>query len=161
MADNEIKELLIDLKDAQKETFKRIDELGQKQEETTKRLDEFGQKQEETAKRIDELGQKQEETTKRLDEFGEKQEETFKRLDELGEKQQKMEKNLLEKINQVSLAVARIEVEHGEKLDILLDVVTGHTEKFNSVNKRVEKCEKRLDNHDDKIYALNSAVRAY
>ena len=133
MADNEIKELLIDLKDAQKETFKRIDELGQKQEETTKRLDEFG----------------------------EKQEETFKRLDELGEKQQKMEKNLLEKINQVSLAVARIEVEHGEKLDILLDVVTGHTEKFNSVNKRVEKCEKRLDNHDDKIYALNSAVRAY
>ena len=133
MADNEIKELLIDLKDAQKETFKRLDELGQKQEETTKRLDEFGQKQE----------------------------ETFKRLDELGEKQQKMEKNLLEKINQVSLAVARIEVEHGEKLDILLDVVTGHTEKFNSVNKRVEKCEKRLDNHDDKIYALNSAVRAY
>lgn len=105
MADNEIKELLIDLKDAQKETFKRLDELG--------------------------------------------------------EKQQKMEKNLLEKINQVSLAVARIEVEHGEKLDILLDVVTGHTEKFNSVNKRVEKCEKRLDNHDDKIYALNSAVRAY
>ena len=79
MADNEIKELLIDLKDAQKETFKRLDELG--------------------------------------------------------EKQQKMEKNLLEKINQVSLAVARIEVEHGEKLDILLDVVTGHTEKFNSVNK--------------------------
>ena len=105
MADNEIKELLIDLKDAQKETFKRLDELG--------------------------------------------------------EKQQKMEKNLLEKINQVSLAVARIEVEHGEKLDILLDVVTGHTEKFNSVNKWVEKCEKRLDNHDDKIYALNSAVRAY
>ncbi len=133
MADNEIKELLIDLKDAQKETFKRLDELGQKQEETTKRLDE--------------LGQKQEETTKRLDEFEQKQE--------------KMEKNLLEKINQVSLAVARIEVEHGEKLDILLDVVTGHTEKFNSVNKRVEKCEKRLDNHDDKIYALNSAVRAY
>ena len=133
MADNEIKELLIDLKDAQKETFKRIDELGQKQEETAKRIDELGQKQE----------------------------ETFKRLDELGEKQQKMEKNLLEKINQVSLAVARIEVEHGEKLDILLDVVTGHTEKFNSVNKRVEKCEKRLDHHDDKIYALNSAVRAY
>ena len=147
MADNEIKELLIDLKDAQKETFKRLDELGQKQEETTKRLDE--------------LGQKQEETTKRLDEFGQKQEETTKRLDELDKKQQNMEKNLLEKIDQVSLAVARIEVEHGEKLDILLDVVTGHTEKFNSVNKRVEKCEKRLDNHDDKIYALNSAVRAY
>ena len=119
MADNEIKELLIDLK------------------------------------------QNQEVTVKRLDELGEKQEETVKRLDKLDKKQQNMEKNLLEKIDQVSLAVARIEVEHGEKLDILLDVVTGHTEKFNSVNKRVEKCEKRLDNHDDKLYALNSAVRAY
>lgn len=105
MADNEIKELLIDLKDAQKETFKRLDELG--------------------------------------------------------EKQQNMEKNLLEKIDQVSLAVARIEVEHGEKLEILLDVVTGHTKQISSIKERVEKCEKRLDNHDDKFYVLNSAVQAY
>lgn len=119
MADNEIKELLIDLKDAQKETFKRLDELGQKQEETTKRLD------------------------------------------ELGEKQQKMEKNLLEKIDQVSLSVARIEVEHGEKLAVLLDVVTGHTQKFDSVNERIEKSEKRLDNHDNKFFILKSAVQAY
>lgn len=105
MADNEIKELLIDLKDAQKETFKRLDELG--------------------------------------------------------EKQQKMEKNLLEKINQVSLSVARIEVEHGEKLAVLLDVVTGHTQKFDSVNERIEKSEKRLDNHDNKFFILKSAVQAY
>ena len=89
------------------------------------------------------------------------QEETVKRLDKLDKKQQNMEKNLLEKIDQVSLAVARIEVEHGEKLAVLLDVVTGHTQKFDSVNKRIEKSEKRLDNHDNKFFILKSAVQAY
>ena len=29
------------------------------------------------------------------------------------------------------------------------------------IKERVEKCEKRLDNHDDKFYVLNSAVQAY
>ena len=33
--------------------------------------------------------------------------------------------------------------------------------KFDSENKRIEKCEERLDDHDNKIYALNSAVQAY
>lgn len=89
------------------------------------------------------------------------QEETVKRLDKLDKKQQNMEKNLLEKIDQVSLAVARIEIEHGEKLAVLLDVVTGHTQKFDSVNKRIEKSEKRLDNHDNKFFILKSAVQAY
>lgn len=89
------------------------------------------------------------------------QEETVKRLDELDKKQQNMEKNLLEKIDQVNLAVARIEVEHGEKLAVLLDVVTGHTQKFDSVNERIEKSEKRLDNHDNKFFILKSAVQAY
>lgn len=85
------------------------------------------------------------------------QEERDKLLVDLKKGQEKLSKDL----DNLSLSVARIEADHGGKLDILLDVVTGHTEKFNSVNKRVEKCEKRLDNHDDKIYALNSAVRAY
>ena len=71
-----------------------------------------------------------------------------------------MEKIKIE-LRKISKTVAKIEVEHGEKLDILLDVVTGHTEKFTSVNERVEKCEKRLDNQDDKIYVLNSVVHAY
>ena len=126
MADNEIKELLIDLKE-----------------------------------KISEVDKKQEETVKRLDEFGQRQEEAFGRLDELDKKQQNMEKNLLEKIDQVSLAVARIEVEHGEKLAVLLDVVTEHTQKFDSLNKRIDKNEKRLDNHDNKFFILKSAVQAY
>ena len=85
------------------------------------------------------------------------QEERDKLLVDLKKGQEKLSKDL----DKLSLSVARIEADHGEKLDILLNVVTGHTEKFTSVNERVEKCEKRLDNHDDKIYVLNSVVQAY
>lgn len=85
------------------------------------------------------------------------QEERDKLLVDLKKGQEKLSKDL----DNLSLSVARIEADHGEKLDILLNVVTGHTEKFTSVNERVEKCEKRLDNQDDKIYVLNSVVHAY
>lgn len=108
MADNEIKEMILDLKKGQEERDKLLVDLKKGQEKLFKG-----------------------------------QEKLSKGLDNL------------------SLSVARIEADHGEKLDILLDVVTGHTEKFTSVNERVEKCEKRLDNHDDKIYVLNSVVHAY
>ena len=115
MADNEIKEMILDLKKGQEKLFKGQDELFKGQEKL------------------------------------------FKGQEELFKGQEKLSKDL----DNLSLWVARIEADHGEKLDILLDVVTGHTEKFTSVNERVEKCEKRLDNHDDKIYVLNSVVQAY
>ena len=108
MADNEIKEMILDLKKGQEEKDKLLVDLKKGQEKLFKG-------------------------------------------------QEKLSKDL----DNLSLSVARIEADHGEKLDILLDVVTGHTEKFNSANERVEKCEKRLDNHDDKIYVLNSVVHAY
>lgn len=73
----------------------------------------------------------------------------------------KGQEKLFQEIDKLSLSVARIEAEHGEKLGILLDVVTGHTKKFDSVNERIKNCEKRLDNHDDKFYILKSAVQAY
>lgn len=108
MADNEIKEMILDLKKGQEERDKLLVDLKKGQEKLFKG-------------------------------------------------QEKLSKDL----DNLSLSVARIEGDHGEKLDILLDVVTGHTEKFTSVNERVEKCEKRLDNQDDKIYVLNSVVHAY
>ena len=79
------------------------------------------------------------------------------RIDTIEERQQNMDK----KIDQISQSVAVIEKDHGEKLQILLDVVTEHVKKFDSENNRIEKCEKRLDTHDDKFYALNSIVHAY
>ena len=129
MADNEIKEMILDLKKGQEERDKLLVDLKKGQEELFK-------------------GQ---------EELFKGQEKLFKGQEELFKGQEKLSKGL----DNLSLSVARIEADHGEKLDILLDVVTGHTEKFTSANERVEKCEKRLDNHDDKFYVLNSAVQAY
>ena len=54
----------------------------------------------------------------------------------------------------LSRAVAKIEVEHGEKLQILLDVVTGQEEKNEEFERRFEEDEKILDRHSDQIYYL-------
>ena len=129
MADNEIKEMILDLKKGQEERDKLLMDLKKGQEKLFK-------------------GQ---------DELFKGQEKLFKGQEELFKGQEKLSKDL----DNLSLSVARIEADHGGKLDILLYVVTGYTEKFTSVNERVEKCEKRLDNHDDKIYVLNSVVQAY
>lgn len=106
----------------------------------------------------------QEERDKILNDLKKGQDELFKGQEKLISRVDKIEENQQEmktEMTKISQTVAKIEVEHGEKLEILLDVVTGHTKQINSVNARVEKCEKRLDNHDDKFYALNSVVRAY
>ena len=105
----------------------------------------------------DELFRGQNERDKILNELQKGQEKLISRVDKIEENQQDMKTEM----TKISQTVARIEVEHGEKLDILLDVVTGHTKQISSIKERVEKCEKRLDNHDDKFYVLNSAVQAY
>ena len=136
MENNEIKEILLDLKRGQEELF-----IGQ--EERDKILLDLKKGQEELFK-----GQKQ---------LFESQEKLINRVDKIEERQQNMDN----KIDKISQSVAVIENDHGEKLQVLLDVVTGHIKKFDSENKRIEKCEERLDEHDNKIYALNSAVQAY
>lgn len=143
MADKEVIEMLKDLKKGQDELFRGQNELFKGQNERDNILNELKKGQEELFK-----GQKQ---------LFEGQEELISRVDKIEENQQEMKTEM----TKISQTVARIEVEHGEKLEILLDVVTGHTKQINSIKERVEKCEKRLDNHDDKFYVLNSAVQAY
>lgn len=143
MADKEVIEMLKDLKKGQDELFRCQNELFKGQNERDKILNELQKGQEKLFK-----GQKQ---------LFESQEKLISRVDKIEENQQDMKTEM----TKISQTVARIEVEHGEKLEILLDVVTGHTKQISSIKERVEKCEKRLDNHDDKFYVLNSAVQAY
>ena len=143
MADKEVIEMLKDLKKGQDELFRGQNELFKGQNERDNILNELKKGQEELFK-----GQKQ---------LFEGQEKLISRVDKIEENQQEMKTEM----TKISQTVARIEVEHGEKLEILLDVVTGHTKQISSMKERVEKCEKRLDNHDDKFYVLNSAVQAY
>ena len=136
MADKEVIEMLKDLKKGQDELFRGQNELFKGQNERDNILNELKKGQEELFKG---------------------QEKLISRVDKIEENQQDMKTEM----TKISQTVAKIEVEHGEKLEILLDVVTGHTKQISSIKERVEKCEKRLDNHDDKFYVLNSAVQAY
>ena len=136
MADNEIKEMLLDLKKGQEKRDKTLFNLKKGQEKLFKGQEELFR------------GQKQ---------LSDGQEKLINRVDKIEERQQNMD-NKLDKISQ---SVAVIEKDHGEKLQVLLDVVTEHIKKFDSENSKIEKCEERLDDHDNKIYALNSIVQAY
>ena len=112
----------------------------------------------------DELAKGQERLTQGQDELFNGQEELSKGQNELfgGQKQLiEEQKEIKSELRKISETVAKIEVEHGQKLEILLDVVTGHIKKFDSEERRIEKCEKRLDKHDNQFYYLNSKVQAY
>lgn len=136
MENNEIKELLLDLKNGQNKLIKGQEVLSEGQDKLFNGQVALEKSVETIEKRLDLV-----ET--RLDTVENEQRDFRKELEKLG------------------LTVARIEVEHGEKLDILLDVVTGHTAKFELYSKKTKKFEERLDKHDSKLYALNSVVRAY
>ena len=143
MENSEIKELLLDLKKGQDKLFKGQEELYKGQEETNASIRALQKGQEELFKGQKELFEGQEETRVSIRDLQRGQDKLFKEMDKL------------------SLSVARIEADHGEKLGILLDVVTSHINKFDSENGRIEKCEKRLDKHDHQFFALNSKVHAY
>lgn len=98
------------------------------------------------------------------DELFKGQEKLFKGQDELFKGQEAIieeQKEMKEDLKKLSQTVAKIEVEHGQKLEILLDVVAGHTDKLNEEKQKIEKCEERLDKHDNQIFYLNSRVKAY
>ena len=73
-----------------------------------------------------------------------------KQLEELPE--------IKQELRNISGSVARIEVEHGEKLAILFDAFKVNTEKIEEQNKRITKCENTLEKHDHQIYILNSEI---
>lgn len=70
-------------------------------------------------------------------------------------------KNTNQELERLSQSVAKIEVDHGEKIQILLDVVTSHSKRFDSIDERLESIETKVDRHSDEIYYLNSKVQAF
>ena len=92
------------------------------------------------------------------------QEELFKGQKELFKGQEELfngQEELKSDLRNLSQTVAKIEVDHGQKLEILLDVVTSHTQKFESIEKILDKHENKLNKHADEIYYLNSKVHAF
>ena len=76
---------------------------------------------------------------------------------ELKNGQEEIKKDL----RSLSQTVAKMEVQHGDKLEIILDVLTSYPKKFDSIEKISDKHEKRLNKHADQIYYLNSKVQAF
>ena len=64
-----------------------------------------------------------------------------------------------QELRNISGSVARIEVEHGEKLVALFDAFKVNTEKIEEQDKRITKCENMLEKHDHQIYILNSKLQ--
>ena len=82
------------------------------------------------------------------------QNEHLKNHDNLFEKVFNEIKEVKAEQRNLSRTVAKIEVEHGEKLQILLDVVTGQEQKNKEFEKRFEDDERILNRHSDEIYYL-------
>ena len=67
-------------------------------------------------------------------------------------------KEVKEDVRNISRTVAKIEVEHGEKLQALFDGFQAQDQKKEELKKRIKICEKKIDKQGDKIYYLNSIV---
>lgn len=106
----------------------------------------------------------QEKLFKGQDELFKGQEKLFESQEKLFDGQEKLSKGQEEiksDLRNLSQTVAKIEVDHGQKLEILLDVVTSLPQKFESTEKTLDKHEKKLNKHSDEIYYLNSKVQAF
>ena len=77
--------------------------------------------------------------------------------------QDKTDKILLDmkgELTRLGHTVAKIEIEHGRKIDLILDVLTGHTDKLEEHDKRFEKDEKLIEMQGHRIYALEQRKKA-
>ena len=109
------------------------------------------------------MKQHQEATDKILLDMKQHQEATDKILLDMKQHQEATDKTLAdikEELTRVGNTVTRIEYEHGRKLDILFDAVTGNTQKLEEHENRFEKNEKILDKHSDEIYYLTTRLEA-
>ena len=66
--------------------------------------------------------------------------------------------DMKQEIRRISGSVARIEVEHGEKLVALFDAFKVNSEKIEEQNKRIAKCEDQIEEQGNQIFIINSKI---
>ena len=66
--------------------------------------------------------------------------------------------DMKQEIRRISGSVARIEVEHGEKLVALFDAFKVNSEKIEEQNKRIAKCEDQIAEQGNQIFIINSKI---
>lgn len=68
--------------------------------------------------------------------------------------------NLENEVHSISKTVAKIEVEHGEKIDALFDAFKMHDQKIDRIIDKLNKHDKTIDKHSDEIYYLKAKKEA-
>ncbi len=82
--------------------------------------------------------------------------EKEKLLLKISNKQDEMQ----EEFQRLKNTVTVIEYEHGKKLDLILEVLTGHTDKLEQHEDRFDKDEKIIEMHGHQIYGLEKKLKA-
>ena len=80
----------------------------------------------------------------------------------INENQQQLQKEIAElkqDVRNISMTVAKIEVEHGKKLEALFDAFTMNREKIEEHESRINNCERKIEKQDDKIYYLEKDLK--
>lgn len=70
-----------------------------------------------------------------------------------------MEKIKIE-LRKISKTVAKIEVEHGEKLQILFDAFKVHDQKIDRIEQKLDNHAKIINRHSDEIFYLKNKLKA-
>ncbi len=172
MDNNEINSVILKIYDEQKKTNKQI---GGMQEQIGKMQDQMGGMQDQMGGMQDQMGGMQDQIEKMQDQIGGMQDkigglenkydglqgQVIKLREQVSEMQVSVNEipEIKKELGTLSGRVAVIEKEHGEKLQILLDVVTGNSEKSEDLERRIERNEKIINRHSDEIYYLQQKVQ--
>lgn len=90
---------------------------------------------------------------KETKEIKEKLGENIKETKELKTNQ----KSLMEEVQHIGNCVAKIEVEHGDKISALFDAITVYSEKIDEIKEDIKIIRTILNRHEDEIFCLKNA----
>ena len=152
MDNNEINSIILKIYDEQKKTNKQI---GKMQDQMKSMQDKIGGLEDKIGGLEDKVGgleNKHDGLQGQVAKLQEQVKEMQVSVNEIPE--------IKKEIRTLSGRVAVIEKEHGDKLQILLDVVSGNSEKNKQLEKRIEDDEKIINRHSDEIYYLKKEVQS-
>ena len=157
MKQEERDQLLIKIVNGQEELFKRQEKTDAIINKILQNEDKFFKRQEKTDAIInkilqnqDKLFKGQEKTDVIINKILQNQDKLFKGQEDLSNNQEEIK----EELTRLGNTVAKIEYEHGTKIDLILDVITGHGERLEEYSKRFEKDEKIIEMQGYKIFGI-------
>ena len=104
---------------------------------------------------LQEIKKEQQEIKNEQQEMKKEQQEMKKEIKEIKAKQDEMQEELTKIGNKVTV----MEYQHGEKIQLILDTLVGHIEKFENHEERFRKNEKIIELQGHQIYGLEEKTK--